>query len=139
MSKRLQHPKGPANVKASYLKPILNEDGKAGLKQHKGFLGFPGFKYHPTRGFKKISGFEPVEFQDVPVDAFVVESKEVPLFSGGLSNVGTVAFTAKAEELLSEPVVEGELIDSNVVTAHLPLVVDNIPSYDPYNNLITDL
>jgi hypothetical protein len=69
MSKRLKHPKGPANMKANYLAPIM-ENGEAKLKLHKGFTGFNGWLYHPTKGFKKMSGFKPQHFRSIaaPVD-----------------------------------------------------------------------
>jgi hypothetical protein len=65
MSKRLQHPRGPANIKKNFLKPVLSATGEAVLKLHKGFTGFTGWSYHPTRGFKKVNGFKPDFFQNL--------------------------------------------------------------------------
>jgi hypothetical protein len=65
MSKRLQHPAGPANMKANYLKAVLGTDGQPALKLHKGFTGFKGWSYHPTRGFKKVSGFNATQFKSI--------------------------------------------------------------------------
>ena len=56
MKKRLIHPTGPKEIKANTLKPVL-EDGTPKLKKVIGFPGYNGWKYHPTRGFKKIAGF----------------------------------------------------------------------------------
>jgi hypothetical protein len=66
MSNRLKHPKGPSKMKANFMAPVLiNDDEKVKpiLKLHKGFTGFPGWTYHPTRGFKKVAGFKPDVFQ----------------------------------------------------------------------------
>jgi hypothetical protein len=56
MSKRLQHPKGPANMKPAFSVAVLQDD-KPSLKQFQGFTGFNGWKLHPTRGWKKMEGF----------------------------------------------------------------------------------
>jgi len=76
MSKRLQHPAGPAKLKANYFKEVVGDDGTPKLKLHKGFVGYKGWSYHPTRGFKKVSGFNPSQFQEriaIPVEQVVDE------------------------------------------------------------------
>ena len=57
MSKRKVHPKGPSNMKKTTYQPAIDQNGKPTLQKVPGFSGFPGWVYHPTRGFKKVSGF----------------------------------------------------------------------------------
>jgi hypothetical protein len=64
MSKRLIHPKGPSNMLPAFSLPIL-ENGKPRLKRFQGFTGFKGWRYHPTRGFKKVEGYVPTFKGDV--------------------------------------------------------------------------
>lgn len=90
MTKRLQHPKGPANMKANYLKPVLNELGEPELKKFKGFTGFKGWVYHPTRGFKKVNGFKPTQFHGITMPegyASLGEQTEEILTEGELATL----------------------------------------------------
>jgi hypothetical protein len=63
MTKRLQHPKGPSKMRKAFIieEVVPTPEGEAKLvkKLMKGFSGFPGWAYHPTRGFKKVQGFKP--------------------------------------------------------------------------------
>jgi len=63
MSKRLVKPKGPANMKANFIiqvPTVLSNGVETDVpKLTKGYAGVPGWAYHPTRGFKKVNGFDP--------------------------------------------------------------------------------
>lgn len=58
MFKRLKHPKGSANMLPN--KAMRDKFGKLHLKI--GTMGFKGWRYHPTKGFKKQSGFKAIQF-----------------------------------------------------------------------------
>ena len=64
MSKRLVKPKGPANMKANFIiqvPTVLSSGEEIDIpKLTKGYAGVPGWAYHPTRGFKKVNGFNPI-------------------------------------------------------------------------------
>jgi hypothetical protein len=64
MSKRLQYPKGPANMKPAFSLAVL-QDNKPALKRFQGFTGFNGWRLHPTRGWKKMEGFVATTKQEV--------------------------------------------------------------------------
>ena len=63
MSKRLVKPKGPANMKANFIiqvPTVLSNGEEIDVpKLTKGYAGVSGWAYHPTRGFKKVNGFDP--------------------------------------------------------------------------------
>jgi len=49
---------GPANMKKNYKVKIQTKDGVF-TRVIQGFQGMKGWRYHPTKGFRKESGFVP--------------------------------------------------------------------------------
>jgi hypothetical protein len=51
-------PKGPANMSRNQI--TRNPENPTQFIKVIGFTGFPGFRYHPTKGFRREAGYNPL-------------------------------------------------------------------------------
>lgn len=61
MSRKVPKQKGPSKMASTYnfMAPDAIGNGYR-LIPIQGFKGFPGFRYHPTKGFRREAGYNPL-------------------------------------------------------------------------------